>query len=244
MTEHASEAVPVDFDLEAWLDGGTVTQRSVAIYARPDLMAEYEDWERRYKVAKARDEQAPDDGALGEKSELAVLTAEGERIYEEWMASKATWYVRALSPEEIDEINERAPKFDDLPEFPDPEPVTPRGATSPAATEAGRIVREDYERRKAAFLAEQEPARAELRKKRIAARDEANTEMVAAAVVKIEAANGGVVHGVTVAQLRKLRERMGQRQLQSLIDAATIATMSEPEIQPDFSRSTSKRDPA
>lgn len=244
MTEHTSEAVPVDFDLDGWIDGGTVTQRSVAIYARPDLMAEYEDWERRYKVAESRVKQAGGEVGLDDGDELAALTAEGERIYEAWMASKATWYVRALSPEEIDEITERTPKFDDLPKFPEEEPKEPRGTQSAAQAAAFGTAHAAWRSRRDAFLAEQETAALELRKKRIAARDETNIEMVAAAVVKIEAANGATAHGVTVPQLRKMRERMGQRQLNSLIEAATIATMGEPEIKPDFSRSTSKRDPA
>lgn len=61
MTEHElstpsiddTAPIPVDFDLDDWIDGGAVTEHSVAIYARPDLAAVFEDWERRRKVAKA-----------------------------------------------------------------------------------------------------------------------------------------------------------------------------------------------
>lgn len=244
MTEQTqSEAVPVDFNLDDWIDGGTVTQRSVDIYARPDLMAEYEDWERRYKPAEARAKQVGDEAGLDDGDELATLLAEGERIYSEWMASKTTWYVRALSDEEINEINERTPKFDALPEFAEKPPAEPRDRKgNPGA--AYTVALEAYEARKAAFLEEQEPARAKLREQRSEAADAANLEMVAAAVVKIEAANGSVKHDVTVPQLVRLGERMGKVQLAKLLDAATIAKLKEPEIKPDFSLGTSKRDPA
>lgn len=237
----AGEAVPVDFDLDDWIDGGSVSQRSVPIYSRPDLMADYEEWERRYKDAETRTKAG--DVSLGDEDELAALEAEGEALLKQWQASKADWRVRALSIEEIEEIAGRAPTFPDLPKFLEPEPALPRDhSTGKAPSGAWLAGKAAWTARHDAFLSEQKPEADALAKKRAAAVDETNLESIAAAVVSIDFANGAHADGVTVAQLRKMRAKIGPNQVARLIQAATLATYAEPDLSVPFSRATSKGD--
>lgn len=206
--------IPADFNLDDWIDGGAVTEHSVAIYSRPDLAAVIEDWERRRKIAKVT---GGGDASLGEPT-LESLEEEGRRIYKQWIDSKATWYIRALEPSRIDEIRAagKTPEaIKDLPGSPDP-----------------------------AALAKHQKRQAKRAEEITAAVDEVNLNMLAESVIRIEGANGGVQQGVTVEQLRRMRERLGQRQVNSLLNAATLAVLVDPELKPDFSQATSKRDPA
>lgn len=109
-----SEAVPVGDDwFDQWLETGTVAQRSVPIFGRPDLFARYEDLERRRAVAAEVDHE---ERSLGD-STLADLDDEIEALYKQWEASKTVWYIRALQPEEIEAVRDEC-------EFPDePEPA-------------------------------------------------------------------------------------------------------------------------
>lgn len=209
----AGEAVPVDFDLDDWIDGGAVTEHSVPIYSRPDLAAAIEDWERRRKHAKI---VAAGEESLGESS-LAALDAEGREIYEQWVASKATWYVRALPLERLDALRVAA-------KIPDVIPDLKSGDEAAKAKHAKR----------------QEKRAKEIE----AAAEELQLVTIAEAVNRIEGANGATKDGVTVEQLRRMRERLGARQIRGLYSTAMLAAYKEPELAPDFSRGTSKRDPA
>lgn len=240
-TLDAGEAVPVDFDLDAWLDGGSVSQRSVPIYSRPDLIADFEEWERRYALAEERAKGQSEETSLGDTDELDALKGEGEEIHAKWLASKAEWRVRALDDEdEIRPITGRKPIYDDLPEFPEPEPKQPRDFGHGKPSEAYVAAHTAWRARRDAYLAEQKPAQDGLDKKRSEAEDEANLEMIAAAVVSIEFANGRTACGVTVDQLRKMRKVIGTRQVTRLLHAATLATMAEPTMPVPSSRTTSK----
>lgn len=206
--------IPADFDLDDWIDGGAVTEHSVAIYSRPDLAAAIEDWERRRKIVKVT---GGGDASLGEPT-LESLEEEGREIYRQWVDSKATWYVRALEPSRIEEIHAAGKVPDAIADLP--------GSPDPTA------------------LAKHEKRQAKRAAEITAAADEVSLHMLAESVTRIVGANGGVKEGVTVEQLRRMRERLGQRQVTSLLNAATLAVLVDPELKPDFSQATSKRDPA
>lgn len=235
------EAVPVDFNLDDWLDGGSVSQRSIPIYSRPDLIADYEEWGRRYDAAEERAKDAIDETALGEASDLEQLKAEGEEIYARWQASKADWRVRALDDEdEIQPIVSRKPIHPDLPEFAEPEPKQPRDFGNGKPSESYVAAHTAWKARRDAFLEAQKPEQDALDKKRSEADDDANLEMIATAVVSIEFANGVTASGVTVEQLRRMRKSIGARQVQRLLNAATLATIAEPTMPVPSSRTTSR----
>lgn len=126
----ASDAVPVGDDwFDQWLETGTVAQRSVNVYGRPDLFAKYEDLERRRAVAA---EVEDEEKSLGD-STLADLDEEISNLYKQWQDSKTTWYIRALQPEEINAVRDEC-------NFPDePKPGKDEKAVDPA-------VRREYER--------------------------------------------------------------------------------------------------
>lgn len=106
-----SDAVPVGDDwFDSWLETGTVAQRSVNIYGRPDLFAKYEDLERRRAVAA---EVEDEEKSLGD-STLTDLDEEIAALYKTWQDSKTVWYIRALNPEEIEAVRDEC-KFPDEP---------------------------------------------------------------------------------------------------------------------------------
>jgi len=244
MTEHDTpeQTTPAEFDLDAWINGGSVSQRSVPIYSRPDLYAQYEEWKRRYDAAEARAKRLGDEAGVGEGSELADLEVEGERIYADWMESKATWFVRALDAAEIDEINAAIPKADPSPRFTEKPPVEPRDHKGDKPSAAYTAAYEAWQARREAFYAEHAEEIAAAEKAQKAAIDEANLRMVAKALVRIEFAKGGATYEVTVDQLRAIRRQIGSHQILSLINAALAAFSEEPEIPAPFSRSTSRTD--
>lgn len=106
-----SEAVPVGDDwFDQWLETGTVAQRSVPIYGRPDLFAKYEDLERRRQIAAEVDQE---ERSLGDSS-LADIDEEINALYKQWQESKTVWYIRALQPDEIDQARDEV-NFPDEP---------------------------------------------------------------------------------------------------------------------------------
>ena len=109
-----SSAVPAGPDwFDNWIETGTVAQRSVNIYGRPDLFAKYEDLERRREVAAAIEEDG--EKSVGD-SALSDLDAEISDLYKKWQDSKTTWYIRALNPDEIDGVRDECGFPDDLPD--------------------------------------------------------------------------------------------------------------------------------
>ena len=88
-----------------WLNTGTVSQRSIDIYSRPDLFAQYERLER--ELAVAREVEKAGDRALGHTGSAAI-EERIEALYQEWQASKMVWFIRALSGEELDRISDES----------------------------------------------------------------------------------------------------------------------------------------
>lgn len=88
-----------------WLNTGTVSQRSIDIYSRPDLFAQYERLER--ELAVAREVEKSGDRALGHTGSAAI-EERIEALYNEWQASKMVWFIRALSGEELDRISDES----------------------------------------------------------------------------------------------------------------------------------------
>src|SRR5690625_1912703 len=104
-----------DFSLLSWIETGTVAERSVTHYNDQAAYSDYLDWERRYEEAESN--HGPDgEEVLGSRDVFAELDAEGEQILERLESSKSVWTVRALSNEELEEIDADHP----LPKEPTP----------------------------------------------------------------------------------------------------------------------------
>lgn len=241
-TVDASDTLPADFNLDDWINGGSVTRRSIDIYSRPDLYAEYEELERRLQNALARAQVDEASLADTEDEELVALRNAIQENYDAWIASKSTWRVRALDVEdEIEPLQAQVPTYDDLPEFPEKAPLAPRDRAG-NATKAFEERYTAWEKRRDEFTAGQADEAKALMEKRIKASDQYDLDCIALAVESIEFANGVVATGVTVEQLRKMRKGIGPQQVKRLLLAALQATTKEPTIPVPFSQTASKGD--
>lgn len=231
-----------DFNLDDWINGGSVTRRSIDIYSRPDLYAEYEELERRLQNALARAQVDEASLADTEDEELVELREAIQENYDAWLASKSTWRVRALDPEdEIAPLQETIPKYDDLPTFPEKAPVAPRDRAG-NATKAFEERLAAWEKRRDEYIEGQAGEAKALMEKRVKAAEQYDLDCIALAVETIEFANGAVANGVTVEQLRKMGKGIGPQQVKRLLLAALQATTEEPTIPVPFSQTASKGD--
>lgn len=214
-----SDPVDVEFDLDAWIDGVSAAQRSVPIYARPDLFGRYEEVQRQIEVLEHATKGA--EGSVTDQEELGSLYAEREALYEQQRASKTTWYVQALDSAVIAAINAEHP-VPDLPEAPK-EP----------ATNAPKSLHDRY---RAALKRHHEKV-ADLTPKRVEASDGRNIALIAAAVVRIaDHGDRTLATGATPAQLRALQAKpFGPIQLGSLLTAALQAKAQAQVIPAPFS---------
>ena len=111
---NVGESVPAGDDwFDAWLNTGTVAQRSVEIYGRPDLFAEFEALERQLSVAKEIEESG--DKVLGDTG-VDTIEKKMEDLYAEWQKSKTTWFIRALTSSEVEKIKDDCGFPDEIPD--------------------------------------------------------------------------------------------------------------------------------
>lgn len=104
----SSESVPAGEDwFDSWLSTGTVAQRSVDIYGSPNLMADYDQLKRKLDIAEQR-EKGGVELSNTEQRESTQILEQMEKLYSDWMKSKSTWFIRALSYEETKAINKEA----------------------------------------------------------------------------------------------------------------------------------------
>lgn len=221
MSTDEHENITADtFDLMAWIQSGTVATRQVTIYNNPALAAEYEALEAEMKAAEQDIEDAAGDAPMSARDPREDIRARMADLYARWEASKSTWTVRALSDDDIDDTYEQ-----DKGGVPTPkQPVAP-------LPQAGKKALEDH---------------AEKVSKWAKAVHEADRErtlhLIAKAVTSVETARG-TVDGVSVDQVRSLRDRphgpqwvglipsgRGQRITGKLATAVMAATEADVEV--------------
>ena len=111
---NVGDAVPAGEGwFDQWLNTGTVAQRSVEIYGRPDLFAEFEALERQLSVAKEIEESG--DKVLGDTG-VDTIEKKMEDLYAEWQKSKTTWFIRALTSSEVEKIKDDCGFPDEIPD--------------------------------------------------------------------------------------------------------------------------------
>lgn len=208
---------PVDTGSEdwfsQWLETGTVSQRSVDVYGRPDLYAQYEDLERKYAIAQAREKSGGPERDLTQMSESNQILEAMEKLYAAWMKSKTTWFIRALNEDEIDSIKDAA-NFPTEPKFKDG-----------MAEGAKKEVQAKYER------------------ENTRANSESNFGMVSAALVKVVNPAGDTVkESITPAEVEKMRSKIGDLQILRLVSAAMVASTQEPTMPVPLSPTNSNDD--
>lgn len=200
--EHSVSAIG-EFDIMAWIESGTVAQRSVVIYNDPAIVAEFEALERRRVQAEASDDDG-DEASIADSSELAEIRAAMESLQERWEASKAVWTVQALDDQKIRDLTEMHP----APKRPESVPDDSSDEVKAAHADAMR----DWNERL------------------IAARDERNLAFISAAIVRVETAQGTAT-AVPVEALRAMRSRPhGATRITQLLAAVENATAGDVEI--------------
>lgn len=115
MLDNHDVGTPVDVAeswFSQWLESGTVAQRSVEIYGRPDLFARFESLDRKLAVER----EVADSEESMSSSTVDDIEEEMRKLYEQWQASKTTWYIRALSEDEIESTKDECGFPDDLPD--------------------------------------------------------------------------------------------------------------------------------
>ena len=189
--EHDETIAAEDFDLMAWIASGTVATRTVDIFNRPDMIAEYEALEAEYTAAEKAAVQAGNDAPMSAVDPRPGVEARMEEWWERWDASKATWTVRALSHDEIEATFEAKDGGIASP----PQPVAP-------LPQAGKKAQEDYSEKVTKW------ARAVHEADR-----ERTLHLISAAITAVESTRGRLERDpghppiVTVEALRQLRDR-------------------------------------
>ena len=232
----------MSIDLNTWLAGATVTQASVDIYQRPDLLGKIEEWQRRYARAE-KNAPAVLERGIDDPDPLADLTAEGERLFAELEASKAVWYVRALSSDDSDAIDEAHPEptrpasFDEAPPVMQAKPTEAQSSAFLAAYEA-------WKERRAAFVEAQSVERDEYVRAMTRVLKARGAERIVRCLDRIEVGGEVVTGSITIEQARSLPERIGEHQVGKIMEAIGQATNAEPDLPASFSRASSETTPA
>lgn len=209
-----STAIPAGDDwFDSWISTGTVSQRSVDVYGRPDLYAQYENLERQYAIAQAQEKNGGAERDLTEMSASNQILEDMEKLYAAWTASKTTWFIRALNEDEIDKIKDEA-------DFPT-EPKFKEGMAEGAKKE----VQSRYE------------------KELTRANSKSNFGMISAALVEVKNSKGDVVKKeITAAEVEKMRAKIGDLQILRLVSAAMVASTQEPTMPVPLSPTNSNDD--
>ena len=214
-----------------WIGGASVARRSLPIYGKPGLYAEYEQLERDLAAADAAAEQGTELAGSGTSRILARM----EELHAEWVASKSTWTLEAVDVDGFDALAAAEPALT-APVRP-VAPVTPQTGQAPA--EVAAAARAEHE----AALKAHETAMVDYAAAKKAFDRAMELRVIAAAVVRIEFADGRVADTISVAQLEQLRARLGSRQIYALAAAAQSAALGDLVVPAPFSRRSSVSDP-
>lgn len=225
MSENDTTTGPDDFGdmFDSWIAGATLAQKSVDIYGDPALQAEYEVLERELEKAKAVAKGG--ETSQADAGEVERIEEQMVELYEKWMASKSTWYVRAL-PSEI-----AAAVAEEHPEIPEPSVLKPDATVDERNEHAAAV------------------------KAYKAAADNRNFAILPQLVVRIDWPGDRSVKAVydddgvrfktpavTSQQLRSLRTRLGDIQYLRLLSASQLANLQEPVVPAPFLRSNSENE--
>lgn len=239
MTEETAEEViiePVDFDdvLDAWIEGASLTRSSVPVYGNGAVV------ERMHEITRLLTESGVDisesgDVSLGESGDDADLIAEYTELFEARESSKAVWVIEDVSSV-VDEIRDAA---GDVPEPPEElDEPTLRPSASEQQKRAHNVATQAYLKAKPAhdeLVREYEKASVEWA-------ENFGLRLIERAVVEIRMADGRKAPGISIDALRKLRARIGDRQLNAVQERIRTLMTKEPVVQAPFSPSTSEPD--
>lgn len=198
------------FDLDAWLDGAKRTERSVTVYARPDLLADIDLVEKELRTLPAPG--SDEDRAFGESDPAVDAQNRLDDLYIRLDASKLVLRVRSLTDEEQHEIREAAAK--DLSEA-----MTEAAKT--ARAEAVKEAKIDGEQRTPADI--NELARKAARAAADAVLDrEVSLRTIAEAITTPK---------MTLEQVKNMYRKLGDAQMMLVQNAYMKASLEAPQVQ-------------
>lgn len=97
------------FDLDAWIDGAKLPEKSCTVYGRADLVAEYEALDQQLRNLNGK--SVEDDRLTGDPA--VPIAQRMEALREQMQSSALTFRFRALLKDEADAIRKAAPKDSD-----------------------------------------------------------------------------------------------------------------------------------
>ena len=221
-----SDDMSDDLDFDAWLDGASLATVSVELLQNPSLLSEYEDWERRYLRAKT----APKvERSAADPDPVTALLAEGEELLARLEAARTVWHVRALTGDDRDAImaafpNPPAPEgFKENP---------PRVVHSPTEAQAKAFSQgyEAYRERERRWVDAHHPELEAYGEAVKVAATLRGAEELARAVVRVKQAGRVIAERITAEQAMQLAGKIGEAQLNVLVEAVNRACREVPEV--------------
>jgi len=188
--------------VDQWLNSGTARTETVELFADQAIMDEMRDLIARRDILESQ--STTGQRAMGEANPMRDLERDEAALWARYEASKSTWIVRALTPDETEEIRD---------EFPEPMAPQMLPKVAPAKAKAAWAVERD------AFVKESERQAIE--------RD---LHFIAKATISITTGQGAT-ETISVAQVRAMRAReYGPDRIEMLTKAIAKATRGEVEM--------------
>lgn len=101
MTEKNVVSPEIEFDLDAWMSDAVLPMQSADVFKAGVLPAEASALKKQIEIAR---DVATAERSAADKSKIAKLEARYAQVLREWMDSKITVYVSALSPDQMREM--------------------------------------------------------------------------------------------------------------------------------------------
>ena len=110
--ETFTQPAPAVFDIDAWVKGVKLPEKSVVVYQRPDLVGEFESLEVALRDAQTKAAANADDDRLADpaKSRAADIADRMETLREQMSGSAITFRFRSPSPDEYEVVKKDAGK--------------------------------------------------------------------------------------------------------------------------------------
>lgn len=216
-----------DFDFDAWLDGVTPATTSVDILQDPALLADYDEWQRRYSRAVKTE---PAERSMGDPDPIAALTAEGESLLARIEQSRTTWHLRALTDADRRAVRAAFPEPPAMAGFTEPPPSLNLESPTEAQAKAFTLTFEAWRARRDVWTAEH---RAELEAygdQYATMAIQRATERIRRAVAKVEQHGVIIAEELTYEQVKRLLRKIGEAQAVVLSDAIDRASAEVPEV--------------
>lgn len=217
----------IEFDFNQWLTEARIATRSVDVLQRPDLIGEYQEWQRQYDRVKAA---APSisERSMGELDPVQALEVEGRKLLEQIQASRATFYIAAVSDEDEKAIEAAFP----LPEAPvtfDLELPTMADHATEKQADAFLAAWEAWKVAQARFVDQHAGVLQEFQDAWNAENENRNIERICRAVTAVRV--GGELHKIrlTPDQVRDMEAHLGKPQIGKILQAIAQAGEDDPE---------------